>query len=68
VQTVYHPAGTCRMGDDDRAVASSKLAVNGCDNLWIADASVMPRLVRGHPNATVAMIAARAAEFILRAA
>jgi choline dehydrogenase len=68
VQTVYHPAGTCRMGDDDRAVASSKLAVKGFDNLWIADASVMPRLVRGHPNATVAMIAARAAEFILRAA
>jgi choline dehydrogenase len=66
VQTVYHPAGTCRMGDDERAVASSKLAVNGCDKLWIADASVMPKLVRGHPNATVAMIAARAAEFVLR--
>jgi choline dehydrogenase len=65
VQTVYHPAGACRMGDDNRAVASSKLAVNGCDNLWIADASVMPRLVRGHPNATVAMIAARAADNIL---
>jgi choline dehydrogenase len=68
VQTVYHPAGTCRMGDDDRAVASSKLAVNGCENLWIADASVMPKLVRGHPNMTVAMIAARASEFILHAA
>jgi choline dehydrogenase len=67
VQTVYHPTGTCRMGDDDRAVATSKLAVNGCNNLWIADASVIPKLVRGHPNMTVAMIAARAAEFILRA-
>lgn len=64
VQTIYHPAGTCRIGDATQGVVSSKLKVHGCDKLWIADASVMPRLVRGHPNAAVAMIAARAAEFI----
>lgn len=64
VQTIYHPAGTCRIGNATTGVVSPKLKVHGCDNLWIADASIMPRLVRGHPNATVALIAARAADFI----
>ncbi|TSB02411.1 GMC family oxidoreductase [Sphingorhabdus contaminans] len=68
VQTVYHPAGTCRMGDKEQGVVSSNLRVHGCDQLWVADASVMPSLVRGHPNAAVAMIATRAAEFIAREA
>lgn len=68
VQTVYHPAGTCRMGDKEQGVVSSNLKVHGCDQLWVADASVMPTLVRGHPNAAVAMIATRAAEFITREA
>lgn len=68
VQTVYHPAGTCRMGDKEQGVVSSNLKVHGCEQLWVADASVMPTLVRGHPNAAVAMIATRAAEFIAREA
>ena len=64
VQTVYHPTSTCRMGSDDRAVVDPRLSVNGVQRLWVADASVMPSVPRGHPNAAVAMIAARAAGWI----
>jgi len=64
LQTIYHPAGTCRMGTDTRAPVSPELRFKGCDGLWVADASVMPTLPRGHPNAVVAMIAHRAAELI----
>lgn len=64
IQTVYHPTSTCRMGLDKNAVVNPKLQVNGVENLWVADASVMPAVPRGHPNAVVAMIANRAAEWI----
>lgn len=67
IQTVYHPTSTCRMGSDTRAVVDPKLHVCGIDKLWIADASVMPSVPRGHPNAVVAMIAERAAGWIERA-
>ncbi len=64
LQTVYHPTSTCRMGSDQKAVVNPQLKVQGVDGLWVADASVMPSVPRGHPNAVVAMIAHRAAEFI----
>jgi choline dehydrogenase len=64
LQTVYHPTGTCRMGSEKRAVVDPKLQVRGVDRLWVADASVMPSVPRGHPNAVVAMIAERAAGWI----
>jgi choline dehydrogenase len=64
LQTVYHPTSTCRMGSDARAVVDPKLQLRGVDGLWIADASVMPSVPRGHPNAVVAMIAGRAAGWI----
>lgn len=63
-QTVYHPSCTCRMGSDARSVVDPQLRVRGVDGLWVADASVMPSVVRGHPNAAVAMIGHRAAEWI----
>lgn len=63
MQTVYHPAGTCRMGLDADAVVAPDLSVHGIGGLWIGDASIMPQLPRGHPNAAVAMIGARAAAF-----
>ncbi len=64
LQTVYHPTSTCRMGSDARAVVDPRLRVAGVDALWIADASVMPSVPRGHPNAVVAMIAERAGGWI----
>ncbi len=64
IQTVYHPTSTCRMGSDRDAVVDAELRVRGVDSLWVADASVMPSVPRGHPNAVVAMIAERAASWI----
>jgi choline dehydrogenase len=64
LQTIYHPAGTCRMGMDTAAPVTPDLRFRDYDSLWVADASVMPTVPRGHPNAVVAMIAHRAADLI----
>ena len=64
LQTVYHPTSTCRMGNDASAVVGPRLEVQGVDGLYVVDASVMPLVPRGHPNAVVAMIADRASEWL----
>lgn len=64
LQTNYHPTSTCRMGSDARSVVDPQLRVRGIEGLWVADGSVMPSVPRGHPNAVVAMIAHRAADWI----
>ncbi len=64
--TVYHPAGTVRMGADDDVLSplDAQLRVKGVKGLRVADASVMPELVTVNPNITVMMIGERCAEMI----
>lgn len=62
--TLYHPTTTCRMGTDAASVVTPDLKVRGLDGLRVADASVMPTIIRGHTHAPAVVIGEKAADLL----
>ena len=65
--TVYHPCGTCRMGEDDGAVVDSQLRVHGIDGLRVVDASVMPAMPSPNIHPATIMVAEKSSDIIAKA-
>lgn len=63
-ETLYHPVGTCKMGNDPAAVVDDRLRVRGVRGLRVADASIMPTIIGGHTHAVAVMIGEKAAEMV----
>jgi choline dehydrogenase-like flavoprotein len=64
-ESIYHPVGTCKMGNDPLAVVDQTLKVHGIDKLRVIDASVMPTLISGNTTAATLAIASKIAENML---
>ncbi len=62
--TIFHPVGTCAMGDNELAVVDDRLRVQGIRGLRVIDASVMPTITSGNTNAPTVMIAEQGARFV----
>lgn len=66
VDTIFHPAGTCRMGADESSVLDDQLRVRGIDRLRVIDASAMPSITSGNTSMPTMMIAEKGAAMIVR--
>src|SRR5215208_6473741 len=64
--TIFHPVGTCKMGNDAMAVVDDELRVRGIERLRVIDASVFPRITSGNTNAPTYVIAEKGARAILK--
>lgn len=62
--TLYHPTSTVRMGLDDGSVVDPHLRVRGVEGLRVADASIMPEIIRGHTHAPSVVIGEKAADLV----
>ena len=63
-ESIYHPIGNCAMGTVEGCVVDPELKVHGVQGLRVADASVMPRIPRGNPNAATIMIGEKCADLL----
>ncbi len=63
--SIYHPTGTCKMGEGKDAVVDARLRVHGIQGLRVADCSIMPEIVSGNTNAPAIMIGEKASDLIL---
>jgi choline dehydrogenase len=63
--TIYHPIGSCRMGDDPSAVVDPSLRVAGVQGLRVIDASIMPTMPSGNTYAATNMVAEKGADLVL---
>lgn len=63
--TIYHPTGTCKMGQDKMAVVDERLRVHGIDGLRVADCSIMPVITSGNTNAPAIMIGEKLSDMML---